>query len=153
VKPVDKAILTAAVEGCLNRLGRTGAGRSILVVDDDAAARELIGTVLTQNGYRVSNAADGAGARARVAANAPDLVILDLMLPDVSGFQLLAEWRDNPCTAELPVFVLTSKELTPEENKYILKSAGVLFHKQERWQEQLLRQVSRVVNPVEVVSR
>jgi threonine synthase len=117
-------------------------------VEDDAAARDFIGAVLTKHGYRVHSAVDGSEARGRMAATVPDLVILDLMLPDMSGFQLLAEWRENPRTAELPVFVLTNKDLTPEEKKYILLNAGAFFQKQERWQELLLRQVSRAVNPV-----
>ena len=49
----------------------------------------------------------------------PELVILDLILPDVSGFELLAEWRGNSSTADLPVFVLTSKDLTPRKENYL----------------------------------
>jgi CheY-like chemotaxis protein len=78
----------------------------------------------------------------------PELVILDLILPEVSGFQLLAEWRMDSRTADLPIFVLTSKDLTHEERAYIRKNTGALFQKQERWQEALIRQLQRVVFPV-----
>jgi len=68
-------------------------GRSILIVEDDAPTRELIAEMLTTHGFVVTTARDGAQARAQVAAALPELVILDMMLPEVSGFELLGEWR------------------------------------------------------------
>jgi DNA-binding response OmpR family regulator len=103
--------------------------------------------LLSKHGYLVATAADGAEARAQVAASLPELVILDLILPEVSGFQLLAEWRVNSGTADLPVFVLTSKDLTHEEKEHLRTHAGALFHKQELWQEALIRQLRRAVPP------
>lgn len=148
VKPVEKATLLAAVERCLNLRGHLGRGRSILVVEDDAPTREFIAELLSKHGYIVSTAADGAKARAQVAASLPELVVLDLILPQVSGFQLLAEWRGNSRTADLPVFVLTSKDLTPEESDYLRANAGAFFCKQERWQDGLIRQLQRAVPPM-----
>ena len=148
VKPVDKATLLAAVERCLNQRGRIGRARPILVVEDDTPTREFVAELLSKNGYLVGTAADGAEARARVAASVPELVILDLILPEVSGFQLLAEWRMDSRTVDLPIFVLTSKDLTLEERDYIRKNTGALFQKQERWQEALIRQLQRAVAPV-----
>jgi DNA-binding response OmpR family regulator len=148
VKPVDKATLLAAVDRCLNQRGRIGRARPILVVEDDTPTREFIAELLSKNGYVAHTSADGADARARVAASLPELVILDLSLPEVSGFQLLAEWRIDSRTANLPIFVLTSKDLTIEERDYIRKNTGALFQKQERWQEALIRQLQRAVAPV-----
>jgi len=148
VKPVDKATLLAAVKRSLNQRDRTTRERPILVVEDDTPTREFIAELLSQNGYLVGTAADGAEARTRVAASVPELVILDLILPEVSGFQLLAEWRVDSRTADLPIFVLTSKDLTIEERDYIRRNAGALFLKQERWQEALIRQLQRAVPPV-----
>jgi PAS domain S-box-containing protein len=148
VKPVDKATLLAAVDRCLNQRGRIERVRPILVVEDDTPTREFIAELLSKNGYLVGTAADGAEARARVADSLPELVILDLILPEVSGFQLLAEWRIESRTADLPIFVLTSKDLTNEEKDYIHRNSGALFQKQERWQEALIRQLQRAVPPV-----
>ncbi|MFI5126052.1 MAG: response regulator [Candidatus Acidiferrales bacterium] len=148
VKPVEKATLLAAVRRCLNYRGRIGPARPILVVEDDASTREFVAELLSKNGYIVSVAADGAKARAQVAESLPELVILDLILPDVSGFQLLAEWRVDSRTADLPVFVLTSKDLTTAESDYIRANAGALFRKQERWQDALISQLQRAVPPV-----
>ncbi len=144
VKPVDKVALLAAVERCLGTQGVAPPARPILVVEDDAPTREVIVELLTRQGYLVATAADGAQARAWVAASLPELVILDLLLPEVSGFELLAEWRANPRTADLPVFVLTSKDLSREEEKYLRAHAEYLFHKQQPWQETLVKQLQRV---------
>jgi PAS domain S-box-containing protein len=145
VKPADKATLLAAVERCLRSRGGAAPARPILVVEDDASTREMIEELLTARGYSVITAADGAQARARVAHTLPELVILDLVLPKMSGFELLAEWRGSPRTADLPVFVLTSKDLTKEEEKYIHAHAESLFRKQNSWREPLIRQLERVV--------
>ena len=149
VKPVEKATLLAAVERCLNLRGQIGRGRRpILIVEDDAPTREFIAEMLQKHGYVVSKAADGTEARDQVAASLPELVILDLILPKVSGFQLLAEWRGDSRTADLPVFVLTSKDLSREEKEYLRTNAGAFFCKQERWQDALIRQLQRAVPPV-----
>jgi len=95
----------------------------------------------------VTTAADGAQARAQVAASLPELVILDLLLPEVSGFELLGEWRASPRTADLPVFVLTSKDLSREEQTYLRAHTESLLLKQQPWQEALVKQLERVMPP------
>ena len=109
----------SAVERCLNRRGRSGSARPILVVEDDTPTREFIAELLSKHGYMVETAADGTEARARVATSLPELVILVLILPEVSGLQLLAEWRVDSRTADLPVFVSTTKDLMAQEKSYI----------------------------------
>jgi len=145
IKPVDKATLLAAVERCLRSRGGAAPARSILVVEDDVSTLEVIVELLKAYGYAVSTAMDGEQARVSVAQFLPELVILDLVLPKMSGFELLAEWRSNPRTADLPVFVLTSKDLTKKEEKYIHAHAESLFRKQNSWREPLIKQLERVV--------
>jgi DNA-binding response OmpR family regulator len=119
----------------------------ILVVEDDLPTREFIVDLLTGEKIPVATAADGAEARAWVAKTLPALVILDLVLPKISGFDLLAEWRAHPRTAELPALVLTSKDLSKAEESYLREHAGALLQKQTRWQETLLARVRRVTIP------
>src|SRR5579862_3971974 len=144
VKPVDKATLLGAVTRCLSRPG-VASGRSILVIEDDEPTREFIAELLSKNGFAVRTAADGGQAQSQVEAAMPELVILDLILPDVSGFQLLAEWRRDPRSANLPVFVLTSKDLTSHEREYLRANSEALFQKQEAWQDALLLRLERVM--------
>jgi signal transduction histidine kinase/DNA-binding response OmpR family regulator len=151
VKPVDKATLLGAVERCLQGRGRVSAARPILVVEDDTPTREIIIELLRTRGYSVTTAVDGAAAREYVSASLPSLVILDLMLPKVNGFELLAEWRANARTVELPVFVLTNKDFTAKEKKYLSAQTQSLFHKQATWQEALLKQLKRVVGKPKAV--
>ncbi len=143
VKPVDRATLLAAVERCIAARENSPLLRPILVVEDDLPTREIIVDLLTTKGYMVASATDGASALQHVATSLPELVILDLVLPDVSGFELLAEWRADARTAELPIFVLTSKDLSTQEKAYIRAHTQSFFHKQESWQEALLKQLHR----------
>ena len=148
VKPVQKPTLLASIERCLNQRPQFRSVRPILVVEDDTPTREFLTEMLSKSGYVVAAACDGEDARAQVEASMPELVILDLTLPKISGFQLLAEWRAEPRLADLPIFVLTSKDLTEAEKEYIRAKAGGLFQKQEPWQEALTRQLHRAVPPV-----
>jgi signal transduction histidine kinase/DNA-binding response OmpR family regulator len=145
VKPVDRATLLAAIARHVSTNPAAKASGPILVVEDDLATREFIAEMLTAQGYAVQTAADGAKARAQVAASLPDLVILDLMLPEVSGFELLGEWRAGLRTARLPVFVLTSKDLSQEEQTYLRTHAEALLRKQQPWQATLIKQLERVL--------
>jgi DNA-binding response OmpR family regulator len=152
VKPVDKVRLLAAVARCIEGREGSSPARPILVVEDDRPTLEMIAELLKTKGYVVATAADGASARAQVAASLPELVILDLILPKVSGFELLAEWRAASRTTELPIFVLTSKELTAQEKSYLRTNAQSLLHKQEPWQQALLKQLERAVGKPQAVN-
>jgi DNA-binding response OmpR family regulator len=144
VKPVDKSLLLHAVDRCLSRREHSVGGNSVLVVEDDEATREFIVDLLTRSGYAVTMAVDGVQAQAQVQAHLPSLVILDLMLPEITGFELIAQWRDDPATAELPIFVLSNKDLTGEEKEYLRAHTGAQLSKHDQWKEELVRQIQRV---------
>jgi signal transduction histidine kinase/DNA-binding response OmpR family regulator len=148
VKPVDRAILLAAVERCLSLRGKTEGTRAILVVEDDPATCEFVAELLSSRGYIVKTVADGELARAQVQASLPRLVILDLVLPGVSGLQLIAEWRSEPRTSDFPVFVLTNKDLTEHEKDYLREHTEALFSKQEPWLENLIKQIRQAEIPM-----
>jgi len=90
-------------------VGRERIRHKILVVEDEADIRELLRYSLTQEGYAVEEAADGAEALDRIERRAPDLVLLDLMLPRMSGLELCRKLRANSETAQMPVIVVTAK--------------------------------------------
>ena len=83
--------------------------QKILVVEDEADIRELLRYNLAQEGFAVEEAGDGADALDRVSRRPPDLVVLDLMLPRLSGLELCRLLRANPDTARLPIIVVTAK--------------------------------------------
>jgi phosphate regulon transcriptional regulator PhoB len=83
--------------------------QKILVVEDEADIRELLRYNLAQEGFAVEEAGDGAEALDRIERRAPDLLVLDLMLPQMSGLELCRRMRSNPETAKLPILVVTAK--------------------------------------------
>ncbi|QSB16451.1 response regulator [Natronosporangium hydrolyticum] len=83
----------------------------ILVVDDDPGIVQLISFRLTRSGFEVDTAADGESALGRIRDTPPDLVLLDILMPGLSGLDVLAEIRASEQTAQLPVIMLTAKTL------------------------------------------
>jgi DNA-binding response OmpR family regulator len=81
-------------------------GQRILLVDDEPRIREVVANYLRRDGYRVETAVDGESARRGLAEFRPDLVVLDLMLPAISGFEVLSEIRRE---GDLPVILLTAR--------------------------------------------
>jgi DNA-binding response OmpR family regulator len=81
----------------------------VLVVDDEPHVVRLVEINLTQLGFEVSGASDGEECLARVAEEKPDLVILDVMMPRLDGFETLSRLRADPATAEIPVIMLTAR--------------------------------------------
>ena len=89
--------------------------KQILVVDDTPANVKLLVDVLTVKGYAVTSAVNGEQALARIAERAPDLVLLDIMMPGLSGYDVCRQIRANPATALLPVVLCTS--LDPKQER------------------------------------
>jgi two-component system, OmpR family, alkaline phosphatase synthesis response regulator PhoP len=81
----------------------------ILIVDDEKDILELIQYNLTREGYRVSTAADGEEALDKVGADRPDLILLDLMLPGIDGFDVCRRLKSDPLTRSIPVVMVTAK--------------------------------------------
>lgn len=81
----------------------------ILVVEDEDDILDLVGYNLSREGYRVRTAITGEEALKKVREEAPDLIILDLMLPGIDGFDVCKELKSNPHTASIPVVMLTAK--------------------------------------------
>lgn len=84
-------------------------GKHVLLIEDEPNIIEAISYILRQDGWTVSAHSDGTSAVARVGQVAPDLVILDVMLPGKSGFEILQEIRSDGETSDLPVLMLTAK--------------------------------------------
>jgi DNA-binding response OmpR family regulator len=81
----------------------------VLVVEDDPSVRGLLHTLLTAEGYDVSTASDGLAGLVKAAQTLPDLILLDLMMPDLGGVRVLEELREDPELDETPVVVVTGQ--------------------------------------------
>ncbi len=103
-----------------------GDAGEILVVDDDPEARQRLRTVLERDGWTVCEAGDGEAALAQVARALPQLILLDLTMPVMDGFTFLHELRLRPGCADIPVVVLTARDLDAGERKRLAGADRVL---------------------------
>jgi len=106
-----------------------GGGRSLLVVDDDASIRALVSATLSRSGCRVRTAADGVEALELVAEEHPDLIVLDLLLPRLDGFGVLERLQADPTTRSLPVLVVTGRDLSSEDRRFLASRTDALLEK------------------------
>ena len=112
VKPVSREALLS----CLARhVSATGRRLKVLAVDDDPSALALIRTALEPEGFDVVASGGGRDAVARASDVRPDVVICDLIMPDVDGFEVVATLKGDPRTASVPILVYTAHELTDGE--------------------------------------
>lgn len=81
----------------------------ILIVDDIPRNLQVLGSILSENGFGVSVASSGQGALDAIAANKPDVVLLDIQMPDMDGFDVCTRLKANPATADVPVIFLTAR--------------------------------------------
>ncbi|HEX4064766.1 MAG TPA: response regulator [Acidobacteriaceae bacterium] len=104
----------------------------ILIADDRASSRELLRLVLERAGYEVIEAEDGQVALERARANPPDLILLDLQMPVMDGYQVLAALRSEPRFRTLPILALTASAMRGDRERilaagftdYLAKPAG-----------------------------
>lgn len=84
-------------------------GKRILLIEDERPIREMVSFALGQDGYLIDEAENGVVAEAQIADHLPDLILLDWMLPDVSGLELLRRWKRNESIKEIPIIMLTAR--------------------------------------------
>ena len=93
-----------------------------MVIDDDPDQRAILGKVFEMAGYQVSSAADGIDGIVSAVQNLPELILVDLMMPDVDGRETIRRLRENPSTKEIPIVALTA--YPDSEVEYDLLDAG-----------------------------
>ena len=136
-KPIDRTRLAAV----LRRYAPDGAARTVLIVEDDVAARRVLRQGLKKSGWRVVEAANGRVALEQVAAHSPDLVLLDLVMPEMDGFEFLEALRERGGAPRIPVVVITAKDLTEEDRKRLNGGVERVVHKGGHGPEALLAEV------------
>jgi signal transduction histidine kinase/DNA-binding response OmpR family regulator len=118
---------------------------NVLVVDDDPTVRRLIVQTLSAEGLELREASGGAEALELVQERRPDGIVLDLMMPDVDGLEVLDRLQSDPELRGIPVIVLTARRLTPEEKRSISSRVAALLGKAEYSAEELRRLVAHAV--------
>jgi len=140
-KPVDRQRLVDAVR----RVAAPGEGDGVLVVEDDPDTRAALRRTLERAGWSVTEAENGRVALERLAARIPRLVLLDLMMPEMDGFDFLDAVRRQPALRSLPVIVLTAKDLTEDDRRRLNGGVDRIVQKGEPDPEWLMRELRDLV--------
>ena len=139
VKPVNR---TKLVETLTSICG-SAAGRALLV-DDDDVVRRGVRQALEPIGWKVTEAENGQVAVDSLTAARPDVIILDLMMPKMDGFEFLDELRGRPDWQDIPVVIITAKDLTEEDRNRLNGGVERIIQKSDR--DEMLRQLSREIS-------
>ena len=132
----------------LDSLGLTvGKGNTlkILLVDDDPQAIKILSTYFNSAEYEVLKEYGGRAGLEAARQNHPDVIILDLMMPEMNGFQVLKELKKEPDTSDIPVIILTAKILTQKEKKDLITQAQIVIGKAQLTREGFLLEVRKLL--------
>jgi len=140
-KPVDRARLAAVLEPfkTAHKVPRA------LVVEDEDATREMLRRLLMGEGWSVNTATNGRNALERLALETPDLILLDLMMPEMDGFEFLANLRESPTHGSTPVIIVTAADLTESDRRRLNGGVEHILQKAAYGREELLREIRTLV--------
>ena len=113
----------------------------VLIIDDDIDTLKLVGLMLQHQGYEIMAAPSGAKGLAKAWSGSPDVILLDLMMPEMDGFAVMDRLQSDPATAEIPIIVVTAKELTSAEKNRLHGHIQGLMKKGDFLNDDLLDEV------------
>ena len=146
VKPVNRDDLVQALDR-VHILPRSARQKpSILIIDDDKAATDLIHVMLESEGYRVFKAFQGREGVELATRERPDLIILDLIMPETSGFNVAYQLKQIPATRDIPIIILTSMEIDDETHEQLGSYVSGLMNKAAFTKKDLLREIGNIEN-------
>jgi signal transduction histidine kinase/ligand-binding sensor domain-containing protein/CheY-like chemotaxis protein len=137
VKPIDRNLLILT----LKRYLTDGSPGRVLIVEDDRSLRDLLRRMLETEKWTVDDAENGVAAMEKIQARVPSVILLDLMMPVMDGFQVLAELHKHDDWRKIPVVVITAMDLTQADRARLKQQTEKIFEKGTRLQQELLREV------------
>jgi hypothetical protein len=140
-KPIDRARLLATLKRCAQ--GATGA--RVLVVEDDEATRAMVRRTLERAGWTVVEAENGRVGLERLREHSPRIVLLDLMMPEMDGFEFLEALRAEPAPQPVSIIVITAKVLTEDDRRRLNGGVEAIVQKGGRGREELLSEIRELV--------
>jgi CheY-like chemotaxis protein len=146
VKPVNRDDLVQALDKVHLVEHPDGRKPTVLVIDDDRAATDLIQIILQNEGYNVLKAFHGKDGLEIAARENPDLIILDLIMPETSGFNVAYQLKQIPATRGIPIIILTSMEIDEEMQQQLGGHVATLMSKSSFTKRDLLREITNIEN-------
>jgi signal transduction histidine kinase/CheY-like chemotaxis protein/ligand-binding sensor domain-containing protein len=140
-KPIDRERLLVVLEKYRPEI-HTG---SALVVEDDPATREVLRRLLEKEGWQVTEAENGRVGLQRLEEHAPNVILLDLMMPEMDGFAFVEELQKGPLRRAIPIIVITAKDLTVEDRLRLNGYVEKILEKGAYNREELLRELRDLV--------
>ena len=137
VKPVDRDWLLEK----LNALAQRAPVKTVLVVDDEEVARYILRGHLAHTEYQVIEASGGGEGLRLAAAEQPDVIFLDLVMPDMSGQEVLHRLKGDPALRHIPVIIMTSLDLAEEERALLSSEALAILSKKAPTREAALAEI------------
>ena len=127
-KPVERAWLIDR----LSKLSARGHLSKVLIIDDDEASRYLLGTLISQFRFELLEASGGVDGLELARRERPQVIFLDLLMPDLSGFEVLERLRADPATRDIAVIIFSSKDLDAEERRRLSELSMAVMPKGQR---------------------
>jgi len=141
-KPIDWDRL----EDVLNSFRKTESPKEVLVVEDDKTTRELLRSAITAQGLVVQEAENGAEALDRVNNHQPGLILLDLIMPVMNGFEFIRELHQKEEWRQIPIIVMTAKDITDEDRRALSGEVTKVLQKGSYGLDELLDEIRRVTH-------
>jgi CheY-like chemotaxis protein len=144
LKPIEWERLIAV----LQKLQGRAVGSQVLIIEDDPETRDLLRRAVEKQGWEVVEAENGRVGLERVAHQAPGVILLDLMMPEMDGFTFMEELRRRPEGRRIPVIVVTAKDLTEEDRRRLNGSVVQILAKGGYTTRELLDEIQKLLNHV-----
>ncbi len=119
--------------------------KKILFIEDESALQKTFGEILSQEGYEMISALDGEAGLRLAKTKKPDLILLDLILPRVHGFDVLKQLKEDPKTKEIPVIVLTNLEGIEDVDKALELGATTYLVKAQYSLEEVVEKIKKAL--------
>jgi CheY-like chemotaxis protein len=142
-KPINSEQLTTLVNTYCKQQNNVIC--QVMVVDDDAVIRAGIAELLELKGWRVIQVENGQEALEKLQQATPRLILLDLMMPVMNGFEFVEQLRKHAVWCTIPVIVLTSKELDAQEQAWLHKQVDTVLQKETFSQEKLVSHIHQLI--------
>jgi CheY-like chemotaxis protein len=147
VKPVERQALLARLAAHTLTAQLKDREVRVLVVDDDPAAVELISGMLAPIGFTVLRASGGTEGIALAKAQLPEVILLDLMMPDVSGFDVVSALKSEARTRDIPILIVTAKDMTAAEKNQLNGQVTAILAKGSSVRIELLTWLRQIPQP------